>query len=180
MPRVMIGLSSLLLGSFTTAAYADYANDRAEIENLSARYFIAMDSHDADTYAATFVPDGELVYAGGDDHGRQQIHDTIANWNNARSSAPPGPSRPRLQHSITNEVIDVTGDTAIQVAYWTAHTNATPQKDVQVLYFGHYLDHLVKVKGHWFFKKREIFNESLANRRQLFYPELGETDPNKK
>jgi hypothetical protein len=78
---------------------------------------------------------------------------------------------------ITDQVIDVNGDTATQVAYWIAFTNATPQKDTQVLYMGHYLDHLVKVDGHWLFQKREVFNESWAPRRALFYPELGETDP---
>jgi len=73
----------------------------------------------------------------------------------------------------------VNGNTAKTIAYWFNITNATPQKDVQLMYFGHYEDQLVKVNGHWLFKERRVFNESLTN-RQLFYPGLGEKDPRAK
>ncbi len=195
MQRIMAIVSAILLGSLATAAQsnqtpdvpthapfhydANYGNDRAEIENLCARYFIAYDDHDGDAYAATFTPDGVLVFAGGVRHGRQELHDEIAEYSVGRPpKVPPGTTyRPRVQHMITNQVIEVNGDTATQVAYWIAFTNATPQKDTQVLYMGHYLDHLVKVDGHWLFQKREVFNESWPPRKALFYPELGETDP---
>jgi hypothetical protein len=78
-----------------------------------------------------------------------------------------------------NHVIDVNGNTAKTTAYWFAMTNNTPQKDVQLLYMGHYEDELVKQNGKWLFKKRKVFNESLVN-RALFYPGLGEKDPRKK
>ena len=71
------------------------------------------------------------------------------------------------------------GDTAKTTAYWFALTNNTPQKDVQLLYFGHYEDELVRVNGRWLFKKRKVFNESQHN-RAVFYPGLGEKDPRKK
>jgi hypothetical protein len=41
---------------------------------------------------------------------------------------------------------------------------------------GHYADELVKRKGKWLFKSRQVFNESRDNRK-LWYPELGEVDP---
>jgi hypothetical protein len=85
-------------------------------------------------------------------------------------------SRPRTHHQIINHVIDVNGNTAKTIAYWFAMTNNTPQKDVQLLYFGHYEDELVKVNGHWLFKRRHVYNESQPN-RALFYPGLGEKDP---
>ena len=196
MRRIMTIASAILLGSLATAAQsnqasdvpthaafnydANYANDRAEIENLCARYFIAYDDRDGDAYAATFTPDAVLEFAGGVRHGRQQIRDEIANDQHSLRpmKVPPGTTfRPRTQHMITNQVIEVNGDTATQVAYWIAFTNATPQQDTQILYMGHYLDHLVKLNGHWYFKQRVVFNESAPNRRALFYPELGETDP---
>ena len=57
--------------------------------------------------------------------------------------------------------------------------NNTPQHDVQLLYFGHYEDELVKRNGHWLFKHRKVYNESMNN-KALFYPGLGEKDPRKK
>jgi uncharacterized protein (TIGR02246 family) len=197
MRRIMTIVSAILLGSLALAAQsnqaadvpthaafnydANYANDRAEIENLCARYFIALDDHDGDAYAATFTPDGVLVFAGGAKHGRQEIHDAAAMSNGRPMKVPPGTTyRPRTQHNITNEVIVVNGNAATQVAYWIAFTNATPQKDTQVEAMGHYFDQLVKVDGHWYFKQRQIINESLSSgpsQRRLFYPELGETDP---
>jgi hypothetical protein len=50
---------------------------------------------------------------------------------------------------------------------------------VQLLYFGHYEDELVRVNGKWLFKVRKVFNESQPN-RALFYPGLGEKDPRAK
>ena len=37
-----------------------YAADRAAIEDLMARYLLAMDYHDADAYAECFTEDGVL------------------------------------------------------------------------------------------------------------------------
>jgi hypothetical protein len=55
-------------------------------------------------------------------------------------------------------------------------TNDTPQNDVQLMYFGHYEDELVRRSGRWQFTRRRVFNESRQN-RALFYPGLGERDP---
>jgi hypothetical protein len=87
-------------------------------------------------------------------------------------------SRQRTHHHILNHVIDVTGNTAKTVAYWFNITNNTPQKDVQLMYFGHYEDELIKQNGKWLFLKRKIYNESLPNRAVL-YPGLGEKAPPK-
>jgi hypothetical protein len=73
----------------------------------------------------------------------------------------------------------VSGDTAKSVAYWFELTNDTPQKNVQVVYFGHYEDELVRRNGRWLFKTRKVYNESLSN-RALFYPGLGEKDARRK
>lgn len=67
------------------------------------------------------------------------------------------------------------GNTAKTLAYWFELTNSTPQKNVQLVYFGHYEDELVKQNGRWLFKTRKVFNESLSN-RALFYSALGEKD----
>lgn len=159
-------------------AFASYADDRAEIENLSNRYMVAVDAGDMDTVMSTWADDGELVWADGTEHGKAAIRKAMEGFSQARNrSIPQGATAwPRSRHFILNHVIDVKGDTATTTAYWFEITNNTPQKDVQLVYFGHYEDTLVKRGGRWLFRTRKVYNESLGN-RALFYPGLGEKDP---
>lgn len=163
--------------------WAGYADDRAEIENLSNKYMVAVDSGDIEKVMSTWADDGVLEWVNGTEKGKAAIRKAMSNFGGARKVEIPegATSRPRTRHQIINHVIDVSADgkTAKTTAYWFALTNNTPQKDVQLLYFGHYEDDLAKVNGKWLFKKRRVFNESRDN-RSLFYPGLGEKDPRKK
>jgi len=182
MRQMVMGLSLLVAVLFPSVSMADYANDRAEIVNLSNRYMVAVDAGDIDTVMKTWADDGVLEWVGGTEVGKEAIHKAMGAFvgGAARRAQIPetATSRPRTRHQIINHVIDVDGNTAHTIAYWFAMTNATPQHDVQLLYFGHYEDELVKKDGHWLFKKRSVYNESLQNRK-LFYPGLNETDPRK-
>jgi len=178
MKKILTLVSAALFVCLSGSAWAGYADDRAEIENLSNRYMIAVDAGDIETVMSTWADDGVLVWVGGVVNGKAAIRKTMSNFGGARPvNIPEGAtSRPRTRHQIINHVIDVNGNTAKTLAYWFAFTNNTPQHDVQILYFGHYEDALAKVKGHWLFKRRHVYNESEAN-RALFYPGLGEKDP---
>ena len=172
-------IASAMVGLFLSGiAFANYADDRAEIENLSNRYMVAVDAGDIDTVMKTWADDGDLIWANGTEHGKAAIRKAMLGFSEARiNSIPKGAtSWPRSRHFILNHVIDVSGDTATTIAYWFEITNNTPQKDVQLLYFGHYEDELVKQNGHWLFKLRKVYNESMQN-RAVFYPGLGEKDP---
>ncbi len=173
-------MAALLLGA-ASVCLASYADDRAEIENISNRYMIAVDAGDIETVMATWADDGVLDWVGGVERGKAAIRKAMSGFGGGRHvDIPAGAtSRPRTHHHILNHVIDVNGNTAKTIAYWFALTNNTPQKDVQLLYFGHYEDELVKVDGHWLFKKRRVYNESQPN-RAVFYPGLGEKDPRAK
>jgi ketosteroid isomerase-like protein len=162
-------------------ASAGYGDDRAEIENLSNKYMVAVDAGDIETVMSTWADDGVLEWVNGVEKGKAAIRKAMSNFGGARTVDIPesATSRPRTRHQIINHVIDVTGNTAKTTAYWFALTNNTPQKDVQLLYFGHYEDDLVRVNGKWLFKKRHVFNES-QNNRAVVYPGLGEKDPRKK
>jgi hypothetical protein len=181
MKKLFPAAVALLLGSFPAIGLAGYADDRAEIENLSNRYMVAVDAGDIETVMSTWSEDGTLHSIFGTQHGKSEIRKAMSGFGGARAvNIPEGAtSRPRTRHQIINHVIDVNGNTAKTIAYWFALTNNTPQKDVQLLYFGHYEDELVKVNGKWLFKTRKVFNESQHN-RALFYPELNEKDPRKK
>jgi ketosteroid isomerase-like protein len=181
MKNTILGISAAVLMFLTGTALASYADDRAEIENLSNRYMVAVDAGDIDTVMSTWAEDGVLEWIRGTETGKAAIRKAMSNFGGAvKVNIPEGAtSRPRTRHQIINHVIDVTGNTAKTTAYWFALTNNTPQKDVQLLYFGHYEDDLVKVNGKWLFKKRHVFNESQPN-RAVFYPGLGEQDPRTK
>lgn len=158
--------------------WAGYADDRAEIENLSNKYMVAVDAGDIETVMSTWAEDGVLEWVNGTEVGKAAIRKAMSNFGGARKvDIPEGAtSRPRTRHQIINHVIDVKGNTAKTTAYWFAITNNNPEKEVKLLYFGHYEDDLVRVNGKWLFKKRHVFNES-QNNKALFYPGLGEKDP---
>lgn len=181
MKNLFHAAAAALLVSVAAPALAGYADDRAEIENLSNRYMIAVDAGDIETVMSTWAEDAVLESVFGVQRGKAEIRKAMSAFGGARPVAIPegATSRPRTRHQIINHVIDIDGNTAKTIAYWFALTNNTPQKDVQLLYFGHYEDELVKVNGKWLFKTRKVFNESQPN-RSVFYPGLSETDPRTK
>lgn len=73
-------VGSLLLGLIAMPALADYANDRAEIENLSARYMLAVDAGDIDTVMATWTDDGVLEWGNGVEKGAAAIRKAMSNF----------------------------------------------------------------------------------------------------
>lgn len=157
---------------------AGYADERAEIENLSNRYMVAVDAGDIETVMGTWAEDGVLEWVFGTEVGKAAIRKAMSNFGGARPYTVPegAKGRPRTRHQIINHVIDVDGNKAHSTAYWFAFTNNTPQGDVQLLYFGHYEDELEKINGKWLFKKRHVYNESRDN-RAVTYPGLGEKPP---
>lgn len=143
----------------------NYANDRAQIEDLQARYLFAFDWHDADTYASTFTEDGILDFAGGVLQGREAIRNDIAEFGEMlrRRNEALEPERPaRLRHYISNVIIKIDGDTATSRSYWWEFNNDQRERTPYVGAYGHYEDELVKVDGQWLFSKRKIYNERRA------------------
>ena len=153
---------TLAMTSMTSrAADTSYAEDRAAIENLQARYLFAMDFGDPDLYVTTFTEDGILDIGTGEIKGRKAIHDVIAKMPNSRTSE--NGLRPASgRHNISNIVLKVNGNTATSRAYWFHYSNNNPERRSVFDGYGHYEDDLVKVNGQWFFTKRRIYNEGRA------------------
>ena len=164
---LVFGLAGLAVGSLLSsraaaAAAASYGEDRAQIEDLQARYLFALDFHDPQLYASTFTPDGILDYGEGDVKGREAIIKVIGGMPTNR--VPKGPNgevlRPSAgRHQITNIVIKVTGNKAVGRSSWFHVGNDNPTRANTIGGFGHYEDEMVKVNGQWFFTKRRIYNE---------------------
>ena len=97
-----------------------YAEDRAEIKDLMARYLFAIDYFDWDSYVETFAPDGELEFASGTYKGRDKIREALKKF-----SARIGEfyhtedGRPAtLRHVILQSSIRVEGDHAWARSLW--------------------------------------------------------------
>jgi hypothetical protein len=94
----MAGLiAGLLLSNVSSAAVSSYGEDRAQIEDLQARYLFARDFHDPQLYASTFTPDGVLDYGEGDVKGREAIIKVIAGMPGNRPAQPPEDGKPALR-----------------------------------------------------------------------------------
>ena len=151
--------ATLILVSITSsAAGTSYAEDRAAIEDLQARYLFAMDFHDPDLYVTTFTEDGILDVGSGQIKGRQAIKDVIARMPQPKATEGMRPAVGR--HNISNIVIKVEGNKATGRAYWFHYSNDNPKRAGVFDGFGHYEDQLVRVNGQWYFTKRRIYNEN--------------------
>jgi hypothetical protein len=134
--------------SAQTAGNGSYAEERALIENLQARYLFALDFKDHDLYVTTFMQDGILDVGNGPVVGREAIKAAVANM-------------PGGRHHITNLVVRIDGDRATGRAGWM-HTGKNAEGRMTIGGFGHYEDDLVKVNGEWLFARRRIYNEGNA------------------
>ena len=143
-----------------------YAEDRAQIMDLQARYLFALDFFDMDTYVSTFTEDGVLDILAYQAKGRAEIRKKLEEarpvFDQSAAKKEQGPYRPTGRHNITNIVLKIDGDKAAGRAYWFHYGNNNPERRAAVDAYGHYEDELVKVNGKWLFSKRVIYNESVA------------------
>lgn len=162
---VVIALLAACSGD--AAAPASYAEDRALVENLYARYVFAADWQDADTYASLFTEDGVLDWARGVAEGREAIRSEVQGMraNFAAMEAADAPLRPaRLRHFITSIVLEVDGNEGKARAFWVEFDNRNAERKAYSGAYGHSEDRLRKVDGQWQFAFRKIYNEEMPER----------------
>ena len=125
------------------------ADDRVEIQMLGARYNHAIDFHDHEAWADTFVTDGCFISPQGRWDGRQKL---IA-FSQDSTTSPICSHR----HWTNNWVIDGDGDDATSTCYLNlidvTNKGAT-------LVTGMYRDRLRKVDGAWKFVERNVSIDS--------------------
>jgi SnoaL-like domain len=161
-----VGIVCTVFAAPSLAGEGNYAEDRAKIEDLQARYLFALDFRDPEAYAATFAEDGVLDYGAGKIQGRTAIREMVARMraNDERQRAEDSSGlRPAAgRHNIANIVLEIEGDRARGTAYWFHMGNANAERRAQLNSFGHYEDELVKVDGEWLFSLRKIYNEQVS------------------
>ena len=168
----LIGVLSYASAGTTNSSYGE---DRAQIENLQARYMFALDFGDLDTFVTTFAEDGILDIIGMKWQGRKNIKEGLGSMmppaggdtpeaKNASESKDKKPLyRATGRHNMSNIVIKIDGDKAVGRAYWFHMGNNNPERKAQLDSYGYYEDEMVKVNGQWLFSKRRIYNEQMAD-----------------
>jgi ketosteroid isomerase-like protein len=168
---LLVAVVALLLLSAISRTRAEiktssYAEDRAQIEDLQARYLFALDFFDMDTYVSTFTEDGILdiieYQAKGHDEIRKKLEEARPVFDQSAAKDAKGPYRATGRHNIANIVLKINGNKAVGRAYWFHYGNNNLERRAGVDAYGHYEDELVKVDGQWLFSKRVIYNESVA------------------
>ena len=165
-------LSATLLLAACSQQQSSEAEDRLAILEMQNRYVVAMDFFDADAYAAVFAEDGILDWARGEVIGRPAIREFMATGtydlrklNFQPAQTPDGKEwPPAVRHLVTNQVIEINGDTARVVSYWMNYSNAADRRKIEWLSYGSWDDDLVKINGEWLFKRHKIYNENNPNR----------------
>ena len=142
--------AALILGSLKPAGAQSHGkltgDDYIEIQQLYARYNNAIDSGDAEAYAATFVPDGVFNTFNGHDALVGFIH----RWHDSMGGA-------NLRHWNTNLTITPTPDGAGGSVYLLLVNVGVRPPTIQAA--AKYEDQIVKTPDGWRFKKRVTKNE---------------------
>lgn len=145
----------------------NYAADRAQIEDLMARYLFALDYNDMDSFISMFTPDAEFEFARGRVKGVEAILETVIGFKKriADIYVDENGEPAVLRHILGQTVIRVEGDKAWTTAMWYEMANNGPGKTLKMGTFGIYEDQLRKVDGLWLFSERRIMNDFLEGRQ---------------
>jgi hypothetical protein len=163
----MTGVSSMPADAKQPTYSKSYAEDRAEIEDLMARYLFAIDYFDWDSYVETFAPDGELEFASGTSKGRDAIRAAVTSFSKRIGEFyHTEDGKPAiLRHVILQSSIRVEGSHAWGRTLWVEMANHGPKDTMKMGTYGIYEDEFVKLDGKWLIAKRRVLNEFLKGRQ---------------
>ena len=136
------------------------ARDRAQIEKLMWQYVRALDTENADAYAAVYTPDGQFGSGASAVKGREALKKMINDLRKraADNEAKTGEKRPAMYHVIANSYLEfVDQDHARLEAYWmTVFAADGPKVPARVAAAGREVDELVRANGKWLIQLRDV------------------------
>jgi 3-phenylpropionate/cinnamic acid dioxygenase small subunit len=142
------------------AAMLREMQDRAAIEALMWRYVRALDTLDADAYAAVFTEDGSFGSGSQARKGRADLRKMVLDLKKGRADreAAGQPASPPMYHVITNDNLEfVNANEARYHSYWMTVFGAAGQDTPpRVAAAGRGIDELVRVNGQWLIKNRNV------------------------
>ena len=167
MRRVAIAACAAILATAAVAAAQQQSDadvmremrDRHQIEDLMWRYTRALDTYDAEAYAAAYTPDGQFRAGANATKGRDALRKMIADLKqrNAEAKAKGQPT-PAMYHMTANERITFADKdhARIEAYYITAFAAAGPNAPLRVAAVGRSVDDLVRVGGQWLISSRNV------------------------
>lgn len=136
------------------------AQDRAQIEKLMWQYVRALDTENADAYAAVFTPDGQFGTGANATKGREALKKMINDLRqrNTENQAKTGVKRPPMYHVIANSYLEFRDkDHARLQAYWmTVFAAGGQNTPPRVAAAGREVDDLVRLNGQWLIQLRDV------------------------
>jgi hypothetical protein len=152
-----------MLGSPAVAAENERereVHDRAQIEKLMWQYVRALDTENADAYAAVYTTDGQFGNGANAVKGRDALKKMIDDFRQraAENESKTGEKRPAMYHVIANSYLEfLDKDHAPLEAYWmTVFAAAGPKMPSRVAAAGREVDELVRLNGQWLIKIRDV------------------------
>ena len=129
------------------------SKDRVEIEQLMWNYIHALDSGNAEAYAAVFAPDGQFGRGATAIKGREALKKMIADARQKMDAEnKTGKKMPRMYHVVTNPHIEfIDKDHARYYAYWMGALAAGGTTSA-----GRELNELVRINGQWLISVRDV------------------------
>jgi hypothetical protein len=138
--------------------------DRAQIEKVVWQYVRALDTENADAYAAVYTPDGQFGSGANAIKGRDALKKMINDLRQraAENETKTGEKRPAMYHVIANSFANsylefADKDHARLEAYWmTVFAADGPKVPARVAAAGREVDELVRLNGQWLIKSRDV------------------------
>jgi len=130
------------------------AQDRVEIEQLMWNYIHALDSGNAEAYAALFTPDGQFGRGDTAIKGREALKKMVLDARQKLDAdKKSGKQSPRMFHVVTNPHIEfIDKDHARYHAYWMG----VFASGGEITSAGREVNELVRINGQWFIRVRDV------------------------
>ena len=164
---VVLGAVMFTAGAVFTASKSDNdvlreVRDRQQIDELMWRYARALDTGDAEAYAAVYTVDGQFGSGANATKGRDALKQMIARGRQpqagAQPAAQPVSGRPPMYHTTANhQIVFIDKDHArIDAYHITGVAGAGRETPPRLAGIGRSIDELERVNGQWLIKSRNV------------------------
>lgn len=160
---VVLGAVMFTAGAVFTASKSDNdvlreVRDRQQIDELMWRYARALDTGDAEAYAAVYTVDGQFGSGATATKGRDALKQMIARGRQPQAGAPPAAPRPPMYHTTANhQIVFIDKDHArIDAYHITGVAGAGRETPPRLAGIGRSIDELERVNGQWLIKSRNV------------------------